>query len=711
MSANYFKAYGVFLPKEIASIKKGSWKHPIYEAFSNSWESLKERFGDNTKEGRIVISFYIQKELIEDSENQKYIFEKIEVKDNGLGLSGNGLERLINLRDNRKGAKNQGTGRVQYLHFFDTTVFESVNKDSASPTEWVKRILTLSKSSTFLSQNSILREDLVENIPPPIEPSFSLSFHCPLDESDESRYAEIDANGIKKMIVQRFLALFCENRESLPKILIQRYMDGNLCEENHISQTDIPDPASNTDFTVPYSTIDDDERVVQLTKTETFSLKTFKFSKNEIEKNGIFLVSKGETSSADTIPLDCLGPKDEVLGNRYLFLLTGEYIDKNDTEVRGQLKLITRSQLKKERDLFSSNEAILLEDVRSGANRTISNTHPEISIAKEEKSKSLKELQQMFLLNPDTVDAICDKINANDSDEDILRRIYESEAKIEARQDAEIKQQVQEIGLLDPSEDGYQEKLKEKVNEFVRSIPLKNRTALSQYVARRKLVLEIFEKILNKELEKLRNGGRIGEEVLHNLIFQQSSTSPDQSDLWLINEEYIYFRGASENRLLDMEYQGKKIFKADFSKEEERYLNSLRERRLTKRPDILLFPEEGKCIIIEFKAPDVNASEHISQVDFYANLIRNYTLDEMSISSFYGYLIGESIEDRDLRGRVSRFEYAPRFDFWFRPSERVVGFDGRSDGSIYMEVLKYSSLLERAKLRNRIFINKLEKGK
>lgn len=122
----------------------------------------------------------------------------------------------------------------------------------------------------------------------------------------------------------------------------------------------------------------------------------------------------------------------------------------------------------------------------------------------------------------------------------------------------------------------------------------------------------------------------------------------------------------------------------------------------------MLFPEEGKCIIIEFKAPEVNASEYLMQIDFYASLIRNYTQDKFQITTFYGYLIGESIEPRDVLGRVSRYEHSYQFDYLFRPSEKVNGFDGRTDGAIYTEVLKYSTLLQRAIQRNRIFIEKLK---
>lgn len=131
---------------------------------------------------------------------------------------------------------------------------------------------------------------------------------------------------------------------------------------------------------------------------------------------------------------------------------------------------------------------------------------------------------------------------------------------------------------------------------------------------------------------------------------------------------------------------------------------------MSKRPDVLLFPEENKAIIIEFKAPDVNVSEHLTQIDFYASILLNYTIEDLQLTTFYGYLIGEEIEDRDVRGRVSRFEYSPKFSYWFRPSEKVINFNNGPEGNLYTEVIKYSTLLERARSRNQIFIDKLMKG-
>lgn len=228
-------------------------------------------------------------------------------------------------------------------------------------------------------------------------------------------------------------------------------------------------------------------------------------------------------------------------------------------------------------------------------------------------------------------------------------------------------------------------------------------------MARRKLVIDIFQKILDRELYNLKIGGRIDEDLLHNLIFQQSSNDIENSDLWLINEEFIYFKGCSESKLENVTINGELIFKEDFSYKEKEILYENNKNRLIRRPDILLFPDEGKCIIIEFKAPDVDVSDYLSQINKYAGLIRNFTKDKFQITTFYGYLIGEDISDIDIQMADADFIHSYHFDFWFRPSKAVPSFfDNRGKGNIYMEIIKFSTLLKRAKLRNQIFIEKLE---
>ena len=301
------------------------------------------------------------------------------------------------------------------------------------------------------------------------------------------------------------------------------------------------------------------------------------------------------------------------------------------------------------------------------------------------------------------------EVSLSDSIDDIFKKAYSYDAKIMAQQSASYEQSIQGLSSLNPSSDDYQNKLSSIVEQVTESIPLQNRTMLSKYVVRRKMVVELMEKIIHQittaQTESTRNED---EKLLHNLIFKQRDTNPLMSDLWLINEEYMYYKGCSELKLSQVKLDGHKIFRDDFEEEEQRYLNSLGSKRLSMRADVLLFPSEGKCVIIEFKNPDVNISDHLNQISKYAYFLANYTKEEYKIHTFYGYLIGESIENQDVWAADGEFRTAPNLDFLFRPTKTIRNTTGeREIGSLYMEVIKYSVIKQRAQIRNQAFIDTL----
>lgn len=707
----YVTARGISYRNEIKTIKKKTDVplQPIYEAFMNSWEAILDRFSRENMHNGIISILLHKKSNIFSKDTGKVEYDKIILADNGLGLDKSSYKRLEDLRDDSKRHSNLGTGRIQYLHFFNTTFMESVYRSTEGHR---KRKVRLSKSDAFLSKNAIMSLDVDEACNDD-DIGTIISFVQPLDEKDGDYYASLGVNELKREIIRHFLSLLCENRDRLPQIVIKVFLDNKITEESEVLSSDIPKPDKEDDkLDFTYSKLNEKNRIVESNKKSTFHLKAFKRPSSEVRQNAIFLVSKGATGTQ--IELDSLQKNEEIDGNRYMFLLSGDYLDESDRDDRGNIRLISSQEFRhqNENNLFPE-EVVLLDTIVQETNKSINTLYKEFEEKSNEKNVKIDELQRMFLLNQRTIDKIRKKVKITDSDEKILKMVYEADSEIEAEKDNEIKQQICEIKSLTPSKDeSYKNEISERTDKLLVTIPLQNRTALSKYVARRQIVLELFELILKKELESLKSEKRIDEKLLHNLLFQQSTVadSPEDSDLWLINEEFIYFKGVSEYKFEDIEYLGKRIFDKEFSEEDKRYLTSLGERRLAKRPDVLLFPEEHKAIIIEFKAPDVNVAEHLTQIDFYANLLLNYTTENLHLTSFYGYLIGEEIEDRDVRGRVSRFEVSPNFKYWFRPSERVTNFNGGPEGSIYVEVIKYSTLLERAKLRNRIFINKLSDG-
>ena len=701
IKTGFITAYGINYAGTLPKIKKSENKlQPLFEAFTNSLESL-ELANKTEYQKKITLKKVSSKDLF-STEKGKFIFKEFVIEDNGIGFTDLEFERIISLNDNRKGFLNKGTGRVQFLHFFDKTDISSIYSSNGSTLSFKERKLELSKKKPFLDKNAIIKYVSNDEVYTK-ERLTKVHLKDAISEKDQSFYNDLDIHKIKEEIINHFLAYFCENRKNLPLICIQSIVDNNLSDETIISTEDIPTVDYETNFNVNLSEKNDTNTIIKTSEVESFNIKSFVISKDKLHKNGLKLISKGQL--AKNLKIRNLTPNDHISQKRYLFLLSGDYIDQRDSDNRGDLKIPTLDEFKdKSKTIFQEKE-VVLEDIESNANEVIEDYYSEIKKKTEDKLQNIEKLKKMFLLNNETIESL--NIGINDSDTEILKKVYQSDAKIIAKRDAEIKHQLESLEKLKPETSEYANELEDKINDLVKTIPLQNRTALTHYVARRKLVLELFDKIMAKQKQNLATKGRIDEDIMHNLLFQQSSDDPSSSDLWIFNEEFIYFKGVSEKRLSQTKLNGKLIFKQKFAEEEERYLNSIGEKRMDKRPDILLFPDEGKCIIIEFKSPDVNASEHLTQIDFYANLIRNYTIDTLQITSFYGYLIGENIEPRDVLGRVSRYEESYHFDYLYRPSETVIGFDERKNGSIYSEVIKFSTLLERAKLRNKVFIDKL----
>lgn len=706
----YLRANGIDYRGTLPKIKKKNDPlQPIFEAFTNSLEAIKSLENDNQNK-KITIKIFVNEDMASDVENKYFDFDRIEVIDTGIGFNEAEFQRLVNLNDEGKGFSNKGSGRVQFVHAFDTTTIFSIYKNEESSTGFSQRMLTLSQSESFLQNNAIIRledgndDDAQEN-----SSMTTIVFKGVLADKQDIFFNTITAESLKDGITKHYLGYFCEHRENLPKITIISSINDKIDSKLNINSDDIPTPDQEKDIDVYYSKVNG-SNIEKTSNKETLNLKAFKIPQNRLEKNELKLASKGEITTT-YIPLQHLLATDQIEYNRYLFLLSGEYINNRDSDTRGEINIPKKSDFKKRNSAsLLGEEEILLEDIEEKSNSVILEMYDEIRTKNEEKEQNIKELQKMFLLNPKTLSSLGKKIGINDSDNDILRKVYEADVKIIAKGDAEIKNQIKELSKLNTTEDDYNDKLKVQVDKLVREIPLQNRVALTHYVARRKLVLDLFNKIIKKQLEIQQTDKKnIDEKLLHNLIFKQSSDNAEESDLWLVNEDFIYFKGASESKLGKILLDDKTIIKDELSKEEKEYRLKQEGDAKQNRPDILLFPKEGKCIIIEFKSLNTNISEHLSQINRYASLINNLSKDTYNFTTYYGYLIGENIDTDDIQDNDSDFISAHQLDFIFRPYKRIVGKFGKNDGSLYTEIIKYSILLERALIRNKIFIDKITK--
>ena len=698
---DYIHGQGVYYAGEIKSIKKSPDElQGLWEAITNSFESVAEK---GSSDNYIAIRFiFTESALCKDL----YNFCKLEVEDNGVGFDDINFERFIQLKDDRKSTKNRGSGRIQLLHTFDVTEYSSVFVQAGIQ---YKRSFILSKASDFIQNNAIIRYIGTEKIGnEPIKTLMS----CSGVLGKNKVFDQVTASEFKKVFISHYLPLLCSIRANLPKITIECYLNDECIEKEDILAQDIPVEDKTSDVTINYSRFNSSNNIVEkVAAEEKFTFRCFKLLEEQLPKNKISIISKGEIVPGVQINFDLLKENDCIDKHRYLVFLEGQYFDDIAGDTRGNLPIPSNEELKNNEELFQYDQNyITLESISSATNAEVKKHYPEITQKEKEFLDELAGLEKMFLLDGKAMKHSASKLGLNATPEKILKSLYELDSSTAAKADAKIKHLMDELKEIKPTSDNYEIDLGSRINELVKMIPLQNRTDITHYVARRKIVLEVFQKALDRELEMQKDAKRnIDEKILHNILFQQSSEDPSSSDLWIINEDFIYFKGCSENRLFDIQIDKVNIFRDELSVEEEAYLRSLGEDRKIKKPDILLFPEEGKCIIIEFKNPNVNVATHLQQIDRYASWIAEFTKDEFQMHSFYGYLVGQAIEPRDVLSSDADYTADPHFNFLFRPSKKVYAGPTRSSGSIHMEVISYSELLERARKRNEIFINKLLK--
>lgn len=700
----YISGEGVYYKGVFRDVKRSPVVlQPVYEAFTNALESIRIRQRDKQFDGEIEIRIYQTQ-----TTDQTTLFSKLQVSDNGIGFNDEEFKRFSTYKDFTKGFKNLGSGRIQYAHYFDSTKFTSNYVESDS---FRKREFLLSKNDEFLNRESIIFHKYDRESENSIYRT-TVTFEGLLDDKVMA-YHSLSDTELKAKILKRYIQYFCLNKNSLPKIIIKQFLFNDLESTSTISKSDLPSIDDTKEIIVEYSKISDDgKQLVSSDKKEVFTLNSYKLNKSFLNHNELKLTSKDEIVENFDINLEVLAKEDNIDNYHFLFLVSSNYLDDIDTDERGSFNIPSYDEFISGANLFYQDEEIILDLLENQINAGIWELYPQIEEVKKQHHQDLESLKEMFLLSDDLAGEL--KISINDSSKKILEKYYVAEAKKKAELDSHLKASIDSLDKLDTTSEDYSEELGQQIDELVKSIPQQNKIELTHYIARRKLVLELFTKILGQKLLVQQGDVRNKDEaLLHNLMFKQGSEETNSSDLWIINEDFIHFNGVSESKISDVRLNGKNIIRKDLSDAEQDFITSLGENRLGKKPDILLFPQEQKCVILEFKNPDVSVAKHLTQINNYATLLRNFSIPELQLTTFYGYLIGEKIEPNDVRAHDADFKNAHNFAYLFRPSKTVAGIysnEGK-DGSLYTEVIKYSTLLERAKLRNKIFVDKLNLDK
>lgn len=683
---------GIYFPGIIDDEKKSdNFLTPIFENITNALEAIKLKNTNKTyhSDDCVCISLFFS-----EKDNIKKL-DHIDIKDTGLGFTYDQFFSFTTYKYNKKGFNNKGCGRFQSLLFFEKCHYDSIFNYERESYRFSFDFSKKYKSSKGVNINSLDKTSFQEaGTTVSLYPgNADVTFNC------------LDAKLLKNEIIKKYALEFLLHPEGIPFIEITSFVNEEIYEQINIQKgVDIPTEKKEASFSLPFRLLTDNGDLEQTKENVDFKLTIIPFNANILTNNEVYICCKNE--AVKEIEFNAFAKDDTLLNQRFLNFVSSNIFERssNIDNCRRDIKNI----LKTEEQIFKLNPKntpsffdsfILQEDLENAVMNCFYGLYP---IAKEKeitKQQRIGLLKELFGLEDNTRLSI----KTSDTNKIILEKYYRSEVLKQANLDASFSELYEKIITLDINSDNYEESFSKLNDELNEKIPLRNKRALSKYLVNRKIVLDLFNLTLKNRLRVQSETKRKEEEKrLHNILFKQHTDDPSSSNLWLLNEEFIYFTGYSEFQLAKLQGEdGSPLF--DFSNLNDND-KKLLENRDKKRPDIILFPKEGKCIIIELKAPGVPVSNYVDQTESYARIIASCVSPNNKIDMFYSYLI---VEEDNIFDIPSEYEEICNMDnAYFSPSKKVKGIINgkRVDlGYIYSEILRYEDVYKRAKLRHKIF--------
>ncbi|PCI83828.1 MAG: hypothetical protein COB24_14985 [Hyphomicrobiales bacterium] len=674
---------------------------PLYEAITNSLESISQRDYPDDEPPQITISMKFTGLLDEIKKLQE-----IEIVDNGVGFTSDSYSRFVEFFDKSKGYDNKGTGRLQFLHRFEKIRIESVYEDEGK--KFKRECLCSIRQFVQNEQNNECDEDT--------EFLTKVCLSTPSLNSEESTFFnDLELGQLLQEIKNQFLLRFYLDTQKeglvMPQISIVFEKNGREIARQSLEANDILVPESTGEIFVPYVKIvnahaDKIEWAPIKDKNENIKWAHFKIPEDDLRKNGVYLCSKD--MPVKELTFRQIKKDESVDKHRYLTAFYGDVLDKpeNVSDTVDSFKFPSKKETETQvHDLyFDENEEFLFfEDIKDQVNSAMPSIYEKLFKLQENQIKDIESIAKAHGIP--LVIALKAKINLTDNEEVITKKIFTEQATRLAEKGYKAKMLYESLSELNPTADDYQEELENKTIELSALIEEQNKEELSRYILRREMVAGVLKKILEEKLDyqtqpRPKGKNRDKEGLVHDLIFKRKSTdSSVLNDLWILNEEFLHFEGCSELEIRQIkDSSGKKLLEnIPEGKIEELGLKT------DRRPDIFLFAEEGKCVLVELKAPDVDLSDHLNQMTKYCNLIANYS---QKFDRFYCYLIGEKINPSvDLPG-----DYVETVNGdWLKSDLPIRSFDKNRDiiASSQIEVIQLSSIYSRAHRRNKSFADKL----
>lgn len=666
------------LKSQVRQTSLPKWKPllPLFEALMNAIQAVQERA---TIAGQISIRIERDHELFQSRHPDDVAgIASFEVRDNGSGFNDENFDSFNTaFSDYKLGRGGKGLGRFTWLKAFDRVEITSVYREE-------DEIHPLQRTFTFDEGY-----DPETALPISVEGQ-ALGTIVRLDGFKEPYKSECprQLEQIAQRIVEHFLLVFMQ--PGCPKILLQD--DTRRLDLNEHFESEFRREASSKKFT--------------LGSTE-FTVYGFKISAPRSSRHKLIyaandrgVVSEGLDEFIPNMHGRLPGGLD---GNSFVYMavVKSEYLDQRVNHARTDFDIAAMADADSEQSSLFGEE-VKRSDIRNACLEIIqADLADSLGIVNSDKEERIVRYVQdeaphykvLLKRKREFIDSISPNASKADLEIALHQELHSREVALK-REGTKIIVEASKIADYD----GYQSRLQQFMEDF-NDVGV---SSLAQYVAHRKIIIELLEKAISIDAK---TGKFPLERVVHDIIFPMRSTDQEtmysQQNLWLIDESLNYHSFVAS----DMPLSNLEGFESSSK----------------KRPDLVLFDRKiafaegdhpvSAITIVEFKRPQrddydqgANPLDQVFEAieDIRAGRFKDSASRPISVSNeripAHCYLVCDITPSlkKVLLGRDAT------------PTPDGQGYYGYSRHyNAYYEVIDYNRLLRNAKKRNRVLFDKL----
>ncbi len=645
---------------------------PLFEAITNSLHAIEER----DKEDPNYSKGYIKIEVIRDRQFQPELFSATElapvdgfiISDNGIGFTDPNMRSFLESDSEYKASLGgKGVGRFSWLKAFPTATICSIYMDNGS---FVKREFEFSLSNQQVDDTPI-------ECPTATDCLTIITLESYSQEYVQDVPKQIETIALK--IVQHLLIYFLDPR--CPRITIT--------DNNEVMDL-------NDLFKRKFRT---EENTIQLLiDSVNFNLLHMKIEEKTFKGNRLHLCACNRlVYSKDLLKL--IADLDKQIFERngfwYIGVLTSDYFNTHVDMNRLSFNIPEKAS-ESDSNIF---EGLSMEIITHNACTEIEKYLAEyLSPIAEEKKRRIEKFiikkapQYRHLLK--YMSEEISGIKPNLSDEKLEDELYSIKREFDKKAKSEQNKLFEEMANRLMSTEEYEDYFKKQIKKISEA----NSAALADYVAHRRVVIDLLEYGLRRN----EDGKFNKEKHMHDLIYPRGVISDDLSyeahNLWLIDEKLSYCCYIASDVPFDNDPK-------------------------QERSDILVLDnpvavsdngndgtEFDTIILFELKRPmreDYSDSNNpITQLYKYLEKIRNGKAKDRyhriigvgETTKFYLYAVCDITSK--MKPLINQYNFSPTPD-------RMGYYSYNDQYNAYFEILSYDKILHNAKKRNRVFFDKL----